>query len=254
MNLRPSSLAKRLLLNQTCRAIGISFAIRSPGNRQEETTNGNGSNDSRRWRPRARNDDPQRDHEPLDVLFLRYSPVLYRIAFRKLGNAEDAEDALQDALLSAFKNMHQFRGEARFSTWLGSIVLNSARMQLRRRLNHNLVSLDQHDENHEEGDPIWAERLEDGSPDAEESLRRAQTRETLERIVEELPARLRVAFRLRAFEGLTNSEAAAALGVPEGTLKAQLFRARMQVTARMRQAINSPGTQKRTKRWSRCHE
>ena len=48
---------------------------------------------------------------------------------------------LQDALLSAFKNMHQFRGEARFSTWLGSIALNSARMQLRRRLNHNLVSL-----------------------------------------------------------------------------------------------------------------
>jgi RNA polymerase sigma-70 factor (ECF subfamily) len=187
---------------------------------------------------------PQRDHERLDALLLRYSPFLYRIAFRKLGNAEDAEDALQDALLSAFKNMHQFRGEARFSTWLGSIVLNSARMQLRRRLNHNLVSLDEHDEKHEEGNPIWAERLEDGSPGAAESLRRTQTRETLERIVEELPARLRVAFRLRMFEGLTTSEAAAALGVPEGTLKAQLFRARMQVTALMRQAINSPNTDK----------
>jgi RNA polymerase sigma-70 factor (ECF subfamily) len=186
---------------------------------------------------------PQRDHERFEALLLTYSSVLYRIAFHKLGNAEDAEDALQDALLSAFKNMHQFRGEARFSTWLGSIVLNSARMQLRRRLNHNLVSLDEHDEHdekQEEGNPIWAERLEDGSPDAEESLRRTQTRETLERIVEELPARLRVAFRLRMFEGLTTSEAAAALGVPEGTLKAQLFRARMQVTALMRQAINSP--------------
>jgi RNA polymerase sigma-70 factor (ECF subfamily) len=183
---------------------------------------------------------PERDHDRFDALLSRYSPVLYRLALRKLGNAEDAEDALQDALLSAFKNMHQFRGEARFSTWLGSIVLNSARMQLRRRLNHNLVSLDQYDENHEEGNAIWAERLEDGSPDAEESLRRTQTRETLERIVEGLPARLRVVFRLRVFEGLTTAEAAAALGVPEGTLKAQLFRARMQVTALMRQAINSP--------------
>jgi RNA polymerase sigma-70 factor (ECF subfamily) len=112
-------------------------------------------------------------------------------------------------------------------------------MQLRRRLNHNLVSLDQHDENHEEGNPSWAERLEDGSPKAEESLHRTQTRETLERIVEELPARLRVAFRLRVFEGLTTSQAAAALGVREGTVKAQFFRARMQVTALMRQAINS---------------
>jgi RNA polymerase sigma-70 factor (ECF subfamily) len=183
---------------------------------------------------------PQRDHERFDALLSRYSPVLYRIAFRKLGNAEDAEDALQDALLSVFKNMPQFRGEARFSTWLGSIVLNSARMQLRRRLIHNLVSRDQHDENHEEGNPIWAERLEDGSPDAEESLRRTQARETLERIVEELPTRLRMAFRLRVFEGLTTSEAAAAVGVPEDALKAQLFRARMQVTALMRQAINSP--------------
>jgi RNA polymerase sigma-70 factor (ECF subfamily) len=183
---------------------------------------------------------PQRDHERFDALLSRCSPVLYRIAFRKLGNAEDAEDALQDALLSVFKNMHQFRGEARFSTWLGSIVLNSARMQLRRRLIHNLVSRDQHDENHEEGNPIWAERLEDGSPDAEESLRRTQARETLERIVEELPTRLRMAFRLRVFEGLTTSEAAAAVGVPEDALKAQLFRARMQVTALMRQAINSP--------------
>ena len=190
---------------------------------------------------------PQRDHERFDALLLRYSPVLYGMALRKLGNAEDAEDALQDALLSAFKNMHQFRAEAQFSTWLGSILLNSARMQLRRRLNHSLVSLDQHDENHEEGNPIWEERLKDGSPNAEESLRRTQTREILERIVEELPSRLRVAFRLRVFEGLTTSRAAAALGVPEGTLKARFFRARIQVTALMRRATNSPGTQRTSK-------
>lgn len=182
---------------------------------------------------------PWRDDERFDAM-LTYAPILYRIALRKLGNAEDAEDALQDALLSAFKNMHKFRGEARFSTWLGSIVLNSARMQLRRRLNHNLVSLDQYGENHEEANPIWAERLEDSSPNAEESLRQTQTREILKRIVEELPTRLRLAFRLRVFEELTTSEAAAALGVPVGTLKARFFRARMQVTALMRQAVNSP--------------
>lgn len=187
---------------------------------------------------------PWRD-ERFDALWSRYSPALYRIAFRKLGNAEDAEDALQDALLSAFKNMHQFRGESQFSTWLGSIVLNSARMQLRRRLNHSLVSLDDH---REAGEPIWAERLEDSAPDAEQAFRETQTREGLEQIVENLPVRLRVAFRLRVFEGLTTSEAATALGVPEGTLKARFFRARMQVTARMRQGVNSLRTRAGQKR------
>jgi len=173
----------------------------------------------------------QRGDELLDAQFSRYSPALYRIAFRKLGNVEDAEDAVQDALLSAFKNMHQFRGDAQFSTWLGSIVLNSARMQLRRRTNHTLVSLD---EQSNEGVPIWLERLADSAPDAEEALRGVQARENLKRVVENLPVRLRVAFRLRVFEGLTTSEAATALGIPEGTLKAQFFRARRQVTAQMR--------------------
>ena len=180
------------------------------------------------------------DEEAFRAVLSRYSPALYRIAFRKLGNAEDAEDALQDALLSAFRNMHQFRGDAQFSTWLGSIVLNSARMQLRRRLNHNFVSLDENEDNLEEGRPIWAERLEDSSPDAEEILRQSQARENLERVLERLPVRLRVAFRLCVFEGLTTTEAATALGVPEGTLKARFFRARMQVIAIVRRALDSP--------------
>ena len=181
--------------------------------------------------PEAVKASPQGDHERFDALLFRYSPALYRIAFRKLGNVEDAADAVQDALLSAFRNMHQFRGDAQFSTWLGTIVLNAARMRLRRRINHTLVSLD---EQSKEVVPIWPERLEDSAPDAEETLRETQTRENLEQVVENLPVRLRVAFRLRVFEGLTTCEAATALGVPEDTLKARFFRARRQVTAHMR--------------------
>jgi RNA polymerase sigma-70 factor (ECF subfamily) len=184
------------------------------------------------------------DDDPFGAVLSRYSPALYRIAFRKLGNAQDAEDALQDALLSAFKNMHQFRGDAQFSTWLGSIVVNSARMQLRRRLRYNLVSLDQNDENLEEGRPVWAERLEDSSPDPEETLRQTQARESLERVLEMLPARLQEAFRLCVLEGLTTTEAATAVGVPEGTLKARVFRARMQVVAKARRALDSPRTRR----------
>jgi RNA polymerase sigma-70 factor (ECF subfamily) len=69
----------------------------------------------------------------LDDVVLRNQRVLYKNAFRYLGNAADAEDAVQDALLSAYKHLAQFRGQARISTWLTAIVINAARMKLRRR-------------------------------------------------------------------------------------------------------------------------
>ena len=175
-----------------------------------------------------------------------HSPTLYGMAFRKLGNIEDAEDALQDAFLSAFKHIDQFRGQAQFSTWLGTIVLNSARMHIRRRLSHSFVSLDENDENQAEGNFSLAERLEECSPDAEEAFRRTQARENLERVAEMLPVHLRDTFRLRVFEGLTTSEAARVLRVPEGTLKARFFRARLQVIALMRSPVNSPQKKKAT--------
>jgi RNA polymerase sigma-70 factor (ECF subfamily) len=63
-------------------------------------------------------------------------PSLYRGAYRLLGNAADAEDAVQDAVLSAYTHLDQFRGQSKMSTWLVAIVHNSARMQMRRRLRH----------------------------------------------------------------------------------------------------------------------
>jgi DNA-directed RNA polymerase specialized sigma24 family protein len=74
-----------------------------------------------------------RENAPgLDVVS-RYLPMFYKRAFWYLGNAADAEDAVQDALLSACKHWEQFRGHAQLSTWLAAIVINASRMQLRRR-------------------------------------------------------------------------------------------------------------------------
>ena len=60
-------------------------------------------------------------------------PSLYRRAYRLLGNEADAEDAVQDALLAAYRHLKEFRGDAQLSTWLTAIVINCARMQLRKR-------------------------------------------------------------------------------------------------------------------------
>jgi len=70
--------------------------------------------------------------EMQDVLS-RCRPSFYRTAYRQLNNAADAEDAVQDAFLSAYKHLDQFKGQAQMSTWLTTIVMNCARMQLRRR-------------------------------------------------------------------------------------------------------------------------
>ena len=172
-----------------------------------------------------------------EELFSRHSAALYNVALRKLGNPADAEDALQDGLLSAFKHFDQFKGAAQISTWLTSIVLNAARMQLRRPSNRRLVSLDDH-----EDDRGFArlEMIADAGPDPEEILRRIQVREVLERFAAKLSPSMRLAFRLCILEGLTTREAAERLGIGESTLKGRVFRARKQITPLLRGALASP--------------
>src|SRR5580692_7541516 len=81
--------------------------------------------------------------QQLEQILTNGLPPLYRRAYRILGNAADTEDAVQHALLAAFTHLHQFRGQAQISTWLTTIVLNCARLQLRRRRRHVQVSLDE---------------------------------------------------------------------------------------------------------------
>ena len=174
--------------------------------------------------------------EPQDV-FLRYLPLLYRTAYRYLGNAADAEDAVQDALLSAYKHLDQFRGQAQMSTWLVAIVSNCARMQLRRRPRQIHVSLNEQFGD-EQGYTV-SERLVDCAPSPEEEYRKAELHERLMQFAEELSPTLRRAFQLRDLDGLTISEAAQILGVVDGTVKAQVARARAKLTRLVRRALDA---------------
>jgi RNA polymerase sigma-70 factor (ECF subfamily) len=149
-------------------------------------------------------------------------PMFYRRAFRCLGNSADAEDAVQDALLSAYKHFAQFRGQSRISTWLAAIVANAARMQLRRR-RVVYVSLEQHEL--EDGLAL-SERLAASGPGPEESCRTTEIQARLLKGVSQLSPLLRRTFQLRDIDGLTTKETANALGIPEGTVKAQVARAR----------------------------
>jgi len=173
--------------------------------------------------------------DPQDA-FSRYLPLLHRTAYRYLGNAADAEDAVQDALLSAYKHLDQFRGQAQMSTWLVAIVSNCARMQLRRRPRQIHVSLN--DRFGDEEGYTLSERLAHFGPSPEEEYREAELHEHLMQFVEELPPSLRRAFQLRDLDGFSTSEAAQILGVVEGTVKAQVARARAKLTHLVRRAID----------------
>jgi RNA polymerase sigma-70 factor (ECF subfamily) len=168
--------------------------------------------------------------QELDSVVSRYLPIFYKRAFRFLGNATDAEDAVQDALLSAYKHLGQFRGQAQLSTWLTTIVTNAARMQLRRRRG-NYLSLDE--EQGEDG-LTFSEQLADSRPSPEEVCSTAEARDRLVEGVKRLSPKLRQAFQLREIDGLSTKEAALILGVPEGTVKAQLARARAKLAGIIR--------------------
>jgi RNA polymerase sigma-70 factor (ECF subfamily) len=168
--------------------------------------------------------------QELEGVVSRYLPMFYKRAFRFLGNATDAEDAVQDALLSAYKHLGQFRGQAQLSTWLTTIVTNAARMQLRHRRGGHL-SLD---EQQGEDGLTFSERLPDSKPSPEEVCATAEARDRLVDGVKQLSPKLRQAFQLRDIDGLTTKEAALVLGVPQGTVKAQLARARAKLAGIVR--------------------
>jgi RNA polymerase sigma factor (sigma-70 family) len=140
-----------------------------------------------------------------DVLSLRL-PSFYRCAFRVLGNAADAEDAVQEALLAAYKHINQFRGQSQISTWLTTIVRNSALMQLRKRPRQIHFALDEQF-GEEQPRSVW-EGLADERPSPEDEFRNSELVARLRKCTALLSPTLRRTFQLRVIDGLTILETA----------------------------------------------
>src|SRR5437763_11839214 len=170
------------------------------------------------------------DHEAVETLFRRYHRPLFQTALRVLGNTEDAEDALQDGLLSAYRNLKRFEGRSQFSTWLTRIVINAALMRRRSAKARPAMSLD---ETPREDELPVTERFAAAGPNPEQVFAGTELREMISANLDELSPLLRTAFLLREVEGYSTGEAAKKLGVTENTLKARLWRARHQMAERL---------------------
>ena len=174
--------------------------------------------------------------EELTNIFVDRWQSLYRIAMRQLENAADAEDAVQDAFLSAYTHLDQFKRQARMSTWVTTIVINSARMKLRRRPRKVHVALSDQSQDHDSEQVL--EMLRDRRPNPEEVSQRNELAERAMRFMILISPTLRRTFQLRDVYGLSIRDTAKILGVPNGTVKAQTARARAKLRLLMQ---NSPG-------------
>jgi RNA polymerase sigma-70 factor (ECF subfamily) len=169
-----------------------------------------------------------------EILSLRL-PSFYRCALRLLGNPADAEDAVQEALLAAYRHIDQFRGQSQMTTWLTTIVRNCALMQLRKR--HRQIHLPLDEQTGGEGKySVW-ERVTDTRPSPEEECLNLELSAHLQKCAVLLSPTLRRTFQLRVLTGLSILETARLLGLPHGTVKAQLARARAKIARHMRPAL-----------------
>src|SRR4051812_21335645 len=198
---------------------------------------------------RTRRDEPAGDDQALvarivggdtgafELVMRRHNGALFRAARAILRDDADAEDALQEAYLAAYRNLGAFRGDARLSTWLTRIVINQALGRLRARRRDNVVEL--HDDVAGAADEPGREAMDEApAASPETGAMRAQLRRLLEREIDALPLAFRTAFILREVEEMPIEEVAACLAVPAATVRTRVFRARAMLRAALAEELD----------------
>jgi RNA polymerase sigma-70 factor (ECF subfamily) len=171
------------------------------------------------------------DHGAFEPLMRRYNQRLYRLARSILKNDGEAEDVVQQAYLSAFAHLGEFRGEARFGTWLTRIAINEA--LARARLNGRMEWVDD----------VAPRAVEEDRQSPEDHAAMNEIRSLLESAITALPEGYRVPFMLRDIEGLDTAEAAACLEISEEALRVRLFRARATLREVLHAEVGAHGSE-----------
>jgi RNA polymerase sigma-70 factor (ECF subfamily) len=174
----------------------------------------------------------QGDLDAFNRLVLANQDIVYSQAYRMLGDAEVAEDATQEAFISAYKHLDTYRGGS-FRGWLLRIVTNACYDELRRRKRRPTVPLEPVDANEEEIEsPSW---MIDPGELPEQAAVRKELAQAIQRCLDGLPDEFRLVVVLVDIQGLDYQEAAQAAGKPIGTVKSRLARARL----RLRECLQS---------------
>lgn len=179
------------------------------------------------------------DRRAFESLVRRHERRVFRVTLAVLGNVEDAEEAMQDTFVKAFRHLDQFRKESRFSTWLTRIAINEAIQK--RNTRKNLVPLADADTATPEFTP---RRYEPWETNPERLFGKQEIHRFVEGAIQSLPGIYREAFVLRDVEELSAEEAADVLGITVPALKSRLLRARLLVRETLAVKFEKPATVK----------
>jgi RNA polymerase sigma-70 factor (ECF subfamily) len=186
------------------------------------------------------------DDAAFETLVREYGGRMLATARRFVGSDDDAQDVLQEAFLAAFRAIDGFAGTARLSTWLHRIVVNTALMRLRSRRRRREESIDGLLPRFDE-DGHWVEPAAPWDASTDELVEREETRATVRRAIDRLPANYRTVLLLRDVEELDTDETAALLGVTANAVKTRLHRARQALrTLLERELVVQTGTLERS--------
>lgn len=179
-----------------------------------------------------------RRREPVacTCLLKRFGPRMYQLAIRLMGDPDEAEGVLQEALIQACRRIEDFEGRSGLGTWLHRIVTNTALMRLRRR---KPVTVDLQEQLQKRAAVPPA--LVDATTEPSAEVMGAELRAMIDRALADLPDTLRTAFVLREIEGLSTREAAAELGISESALKVRVHRARLALRAALAPYLDDAG-------------
>jgi RNA polymerase sigma-70 factor, ECF subfamily len=183
--------------------------------------------------------------ETLQEMFLTSRSRFVGLAYAILRNREDAEDAVQDALLSAYLHLRSFEGRSSFTTWFTRIVLNAALMIRRKQKNSRIDSLPESCA--ADGTP-WTEKIPASQPDPEMVYAEEETFQWIDVLLRRMSPVLRQAFTMTYYDEMSHEEAGALLGIATGTFKSRVFRARQHLmnhaqrshVAPIRRVVHSP--------------
>src|SRR5882724_5188839 len=175
--------------------------------------------------------------EAVQEMLLASRPRFVALAYSILRNKEDAEDAVQDAFLSAYLHLRAFAGRSAFNTWLTRIVLNAALMIRRKRKS---LWTDSQRESSTMGDTPWTERIPAAQPDPEMMYAEEETLQLIDVLLGRMSPLLRQAFTMTYYQEMSNDEAVVLLGVTTGTFKSRLFRARRHLMNHAKRCLLAP--------------